>query len=332
MNGNKGFFLNDEQKLHINLSSLTWSIIGQDLFHFGGDFRLSTLLNLIIRNFHQSAQASIGRRLHEYEKKLRALADTMSKDLDTYIQSLLDFERNRLQSRIQPDKGASTKLRLTNENAKLMSESIEAHHYDYNPSAYVKAILEEYARQSLIERESVIKKDVIDAIELALEAHRKLKITIAKSSFVVIPYAIKASKENAFRYLISLDEKGSIFTNRISRIKAVSYLHRRRITNDERETIEEHLIRSGPQFVGDEIEEIKVKLTPMGVKSYRLSFYNKPQYIRVDPDNTFVFHCTRKQILAYFFRFGHNAKIIEPIDLQSRFKELYELAYSAYQT
>ncbi len=329
MDNINGFYMNDEQRLHLNLSDKSWSIIDHDLMYFEERYKLSTFLNLVITHYALSSDASIDARLESYRAELRSVIGHTSAHEDA-IKALTKKELLRLKDAIRHVKGSAFKLRLNNDNAKFLCSSPDAVHYDGDVSLYVKNIIEEYCEKPIVVREILIRKDIADTVSLCIDAGRKCRVTTRSTTLVTTPYAIVSSKEDTFNYLVGLGDDGAITTNRISRIDDVRPYGRRILSQAEKKRIDKSINDSGPQFVRDDSEEFKVRLTRNGIRQYKMIYYNKPHHVRVEENNTYVFVCSRRQFTTFFFRFGADALVLEPESVKEQFEKRYKKAFDAY--
>jgi hypothetical protein len=330
MDDTRGFYLNDEQRIHLNLSDKSWSVIDHDLMYFQERFKLTTFLNLVIAHSARDAEASIQVRLETYRDDLRSVIGN-SASYEKAVDALLDKEQRRLKNGIRKTKGTAFKLRLNNENAVFLTSSPEKIHYDGDVSSYVKNIIEEYSEKPIVHRERIICKDIVDTVSLCVDAGRKCLLESGSTTLVTTPYAIVSSKEDTFNYLVGLADDGSITTNRVSRINRIKPYGRRVLSQAEKKSIDKSINAAGPQFVRDGSEEFKVKMTKNGVRQYRMIYYNKPQHIRIEHGDTYVFSCSRRQFTTFFFRFGADAVVLEPESIRKQFESKYKKAFDVYK-
>ena len=91
--------------------------------------------------------------------------------------------------------------------------------------------------------------------------------------------------------------------------------------------------KHGVQYLSDNRSAgtIKVRFTPEGEKMYYQMLHLRPLYTANPEPLVYEFSCTRFQAETYFFRFGHNVKILEPKDLADKFMRRYQSAAKQYQ-
>lgn len=117
----------------INISDLAWDIIDADLEEFFSNetkSTYSTILNIIFKNFYDSANASVCLMLKEYKQKLQKELNGI--DNSVVIDRLVDIEKNRLVKIISDNKNPSKdndrkkrKIRIDYSCTKLLAESTE---------------------------------------------------------------------------------------------------------------------------------------------------------------------------------------------------------------
>ena len=49
-----------------------------------------------------------------------------------------------------------------------------------------------------------------------------------------------------------------------------------------------------------------------------------------DDSDIFVFHCSEKQALYFFFSYANDVEILEPLSLRQRFIDMYRRGYAQY--
>ena len=85
-------------------------------------------------------------------------------------------------------------------------------------------------------------------------------------------------------------------------------------------------------YLTDEIIDVKVEFTDRGLENFKRFMYQRPNDYKVDENNHFLysFRTTKNQAINYFFKFGWDAKILEPDYLFLEFKKRYERAAKVY--
>lgn len=120
---------------------------------------------------------------------------------------------------------------------------------------------------------------------------------------------------------------------RLSSIKKLSSLKCSGfISADDRRKIAETIQKNGVQYLPEQGagQTILVRLTPSGERKYQQILHLRPQYARKE-GAVYTFTCTQRQVENYFFKFGHDARILAPQELADKFKRMYESAAEQYE-
>ena len=291
-----------------------------------------------------------------------------TKTINILINKQLEKEKETIMDKIKKYGKSSNQpiIRINNSNKKIFKDSVEDIYYEGSIARYIKAIFEEYALKPVYEREkiffydtyeyidSMIKHnaqatiDCRECLEIKLASKHQNETKINQRTYYVSPYKILPNKTNTYNYLIGYSlEKGSnkskkesvIASFRISNIKEIDksstkYSDRPGYISKEKEKeIEQSITKRGVDFLAGEVEEIKVQFSPKGIDYLKRHIYMRPNNYKISEDNNriYIFSCTRMQAIAYFFKFGWDAQIIEPIDLRDDFIYRYESALKSYQ-
>ena len=207
----------------------------------------------------------------------------------------------------------------------------------------MKALIEEYARKPYYEREAIFCKKTILKIREALGFGRIMKITTQRRHIQYVkPYAIEADSEQFYHYLagfIGSDPNGPwrVGSVRLSSISDCEILHTPSdITAQQRAELDLAIREKGIQFLSDlnpqELPaKIVVKFTEEGQKMYHRMLHLRPMFSAIQEDRIYEFMITRRQAENYFFKFGHQVKILEPQELADKFSRRYESAARQYR-
>ena len=99
--------------------------------------------------------------------------------------------------------------------------------------------------------------------------------------------------------------------------------------------LQNEITTKGIEFLIDHTEKIQVQLSKQGLQMYHNIIHLRPTATGSytdEYDNTVLsFECTASQIMYYFFQFGKEATILEPIFLAEDFENRYKQAYLNYQ-
>lgn len=347
---------NFEQKQHINLSEEANEILEQTRCDFGEN--LTGFFNHVFAKYYAYADASIGQALRKRKQQLvQAVGCEKEK---AHLEALLPIFHKQWEDELKKKaksypKKIARKIRLQNENyARLYpTEGKEIYYleeelkyYNNRPSEYFKAVLEEFARKSPLEREKIFFRDDINKLEKCIQEKRLIKVETSAGTFKVRPYKILCDKEQQFHYLTGYSQKiGEKEWNCAS--FRISRMHGRfkpmlsesgRINKTEEEQIKNRIHSSGVQFLIAEPKEIIIALTKQGEENYKKQIHLRPRAEKISDEldeitggHRYTFYCTEAQARFYFFKFGKDAKVISPPKLQQRFREDYEAAQAIYQ-
>ena len=354
-----------DKKQHLNLSDSAWLVVEQDIKNFylnEKDESMSGFLNIILKNFYETADASISLRCQNKKEELDMIFSSkefekfdkqmklqfVTKTLNTYR----DYLKNKAYSY---SKGSGSKFRINVHNVKLLKDEIhEEDYYDNSIGLYLKALYEEYCEKPNYEREQIFFKDKIDEISLALNESKKIKISTKekydpknkryyKREFLVSPYKIVQDDTKSFNYLVGFSEEISnnsdskektISSFRISHIDKVRKMSSMKsfISKENVEKIENELITKKPQFMAGDVIDVKIRFTEKGIESLNRQLYMRPQfYEKVSgEDNIYIFKCTEVQAMNYFFKFARDVEVLEPESLRIKFIKRYSSSLRNY--
>lgn len=353
--------INAEQRVSLTLSPETETVLKYDMAAFG-EKTFAGIINSVFKNFRHDAQASIASVISKKKIEIDDLLRSMRAALDPTKRERAEKDLSRAvkeyarktAEKYRDLKGTTIKIRLNNSNVDYLTNDPRCREDRYygSISEYIRAVLEEYAQKSHLEREEIFFKDTLDEISKALYTEAKdreycLSATIGDNHRIaVVPYCVVSDPLCTYRYLISLDISGGIdgdgehrrLSHRISRLRDVKIspltegLSRaaKKILKDAKGWKAEIAVR-GAQFMSYEPMEIKVQLTKTGERMYRELLHLKPEYMAKTEEGVYTFRCTPNQIEFFFFKFGAHAKILEPLSLAKQFAAHYRAAAKAYE-
>ena len=341
-------FTRDKQ--HINLSECAIGIMESDMNSFN-ETKVSAFLNRIFENYYETADASISIRLEDEKEKLHSLLDNSfdKPTVQKVISLLTENKKDELLTTTSTyKKGVGFKFRIRNDNFDYL-EGPDCKENNYYPrlGEYYKAVIEEYSLKPYFERERIYYKSYSDIIEAAIKYGYQLKITLrTKNAFMISPYALMTDSSKNYNYLVGYGkcisgeniEDKKPFSFRLTNITSIKtyktlnscFRKEDKINLSKKKEIEAILSQRGVQFVFSDTSDIKIKLTPTGKKMYHSQKHLRPDFTRIIDDDIYVFNCTANQIEFYFFKFGKNAKIIEPAELSQKFEQMYKDAAETY--
>ena len=361
-----GFFINEityELKQHLNLSEKAWDTIYGDMRNFYGEEEkqsFSGFLNRIFYNYYQEAEGSIGIRCNQLKEELICLSEqnrrafSDSRATEKMISVIISKYENELYSKaVSYPKGLGKKFRVNRQNLEILKDSDSSDYYDDSIGTYMKAVFEEYVTLSSADREGVFFKDTIESCNYAISQRKKIKISLQQRispkdgttyarRFYVAPYKVVSDKMNMFNYLIGISEEilsdGSlgekrISSFRISRIDKISVMNSMSgfLSQQKIDEINKELQKKPAQYMAGDLIDIEVVFTKKGLESFERHIYLRPtDYKRIDT-YSYIFTCTELQAIHYFFKFGKDAVIKSPVELNDKFRNYYKEALCAYE-
>ena len=333
-------------KQHINLSTMAYEIIQNDMRSFMENPSKSGFLNRIIEEYKDYADASISTAIARKHGTLKQLLKGIpsSTEKEKIIRKLLKQYEEELQKQASSyPKGVYVKFRLNKKNFSMLFEEkcSEDHYYD-SQGKYIKAIVEEYAQKSPLERERIFFGERLSFIQSCIDGGLLLKVKTRKNwMYEVKPYAIRVDGSGLYHYLVGIttspaDPTGipKISSFRISFLKDVvsrpkSY-RSGKVTQAEIVQIEKELQQKGVQFLLEDADDIVVRLDEQGRKMFATQLHLRPIPVSIEENGLYHFFCTQSQITYYFFKFGVHAEIISPNKLRRQFAQQYIEAAKLY--
>ena len=246
-----------------------------------------------------------------------------------------DDEFNLNEDLLTLDADNSRSIRLQEKVIDTLSEVDISRYLQSTPKPsvpkYVRCLLESFARLPFIEREKLLLKSIIDQIEKSLQSKKNLRIKYRGESLVVTPISIAPAKEGAFQYLIGSDDSAKILSIRLSRIESIKSVGKSNfIPSTIKKQIEADLAEFGPTFITEPKVEIKVRFTLKGLNSYKYSVIHRPVHTSTQGDDIYIFNCSEKQAMYFFFRFAGDIEILEPLSLRNKIRDLYQAGLNKY--
>jgi hypothetical protein len=333
-----------DYKQHLNLSIEASNVVENDMSAFDVKSR-STFLNRIFTNFYEDAEASISIRCEQEKERLLRVLDSLPESMQSKALNLLtkDFQTVLQQKVAYYPKSSGFKFRINQRNFRYLTEdtSYPEEKFYERMGQYFKAVIEEYACKPYRDREKIYFSEIFGTIEMAIGLERQISMVLSQgATHCISPYKIESDPLSMYHYLIGkklqLNETEhrlpGYFSYRITNIKEIKLLKSKRghLTKDEKHWIDNELLRKGVQFMSSETSKICVRFTSAGLVKYRRLLHLRPPYSEVLDENTYVFHCTETQAEFYFFKFGEDAQIVEPVSLAQKFERMYINAANCY--
>lgn len=337
-----------EARQHLSLSDAAWAVLQDDRQDFGGGRSWAGILNYVFAEYRDKADASISvaveRRRAQYEEKLVGVAAPAVRK--AVLEALLaDYTEELIKKAAKngatpPDK-ESFKFRLDRDNYAFREQwldSPDAQYYGGRFSRYLRAVLEEYAAKTVYQREAIYFDPQMRLIQAAAANGELLRIRMKTgSSFEVRPYGVLGDRQETYHYLVGLSRPDGTrgpekeFNFRLSNIVKLEVSFRRsgRLTEKERTDIESSIRGKGVQFLVQQRETIRIRLTEKGRQDYGRQLHLRPATVkRTAVDDglyhwEYMFNCTPFQAQAYFLKFCGEAKVVEPQSLRDTFAQEY---------
>lgn len=337
-----------EARQHLSLSDAAWAVLQDDRQDFGGGRSWAGILNYVFAEYRDKADASISvaveRRRAQYEEKLVGVAAPAVRK--AVLEALLaDYTEELIKKAAQngatpPDK-ESFKFRLDRDNYAFREQwldSPDAQYYGGRFSRYLRAVLEEYAAKTVYQREAIYFDPQMRLIQASAANGELLRIRLKKGSeFEVRPYGVLGDRQETYHYLVGLSrpdgtrEPEKEYNFRLSNIVKLEVSFRRsgRLTEKERTDIESSIRGKGVQFLVQQRETIRIRLTEDGRQNYGRQLHLRPAAReRAEVDDglyrwEYTFYCTEFQAKAYFLKFCGEAKVVEPQSLRDTLAQEY---------
>lgn len=234
------------------------------------------------------------------------------------------------------------KFRLDRDNYAFREQWLDspdaARYYGNRFSRYLRAVLEEYAAKTVYQREAIYFDPQMRLIRAAAANGELLRIRMKTgSSFEVRPYGVLGDRQETYHYLVGLSRPDGTrgpekeFNFRLSKIIKLDVSFRRsgRLTEKERTDIESSIRGKGVQFLAQQRETIRIRLTEEGRRDYGSQMHLRPPaQTRTAVDDgayrwEYTFFCTEFQARAYFLKFCGEAKVVEPQSLRDTLAQEY---------
>lgn len=199
-------------------------------------------------------------------------------------------------------------------------------------SNYFRNIFNKYAKLPQDERERIIFKDELKAVESAIHNKKIIKLTINNSSFEFLPYEVVRTNDELYNYVVGAIKTESRFhCLSIHLYKCVNMIKTKNKFEFTKEEIN-HLNESltfGPREIERRTVLTKVKLTKNGIKKFKKMYLNRPIPLEIN-DDIYTFNCSHQNLFIYFSRFGVDATILEPLNLRNEMIAFHRKAYNKY--
>lgn len=343
-----------EQRQHINISQYAYDVIRNDSINFLGKLNISGFINTIVENTMTDSFDDYSLMEEDRIKdELKAIGIKLSVDEEKTLKKIAEAHSYAtILSHEKYHKDITLKIRLNQKIYKsFYPKKTEwfGKGYGLSQGAYIKILIEEYAKKTYYNRESIFfqkRIEELNSIIFAEESQKRiLAITMKDGSrFFCKLYRLSEEYETRYHYLIGLfaNEGTSdykISSIRLSRIDEIKVRGRSlgsgSLSNNEIKRINKRIKDSSIPYLRGEPMQFKIKLTDLGMLLYDYIYSQRPLYkepIKPNPDGTYTLkvEATERQIKNYFFAFGKEALIESPDETKKWMIEQHTNATDAY--
>ena len=299
-----------------------------------------------------SISDAVSRRRDQLEKALGGSVPAAARDM--VLDRLMEVYAGELAEKAVSRGAAaqlqeSFKFRLDRDNYAFREQWLDsadaAQYYGGRFSRYLRAVLEEYAAKTVYRREEIYFSRQLRLIRDSAANGELLCIQLKSGSrFDVRPYGVFPDRQETYHYLVGIScldglrasERVSSF--RLSNLEKIRVSSKRsgRLTGRERTDIENSIRGKGIQFLVQQEETIRIRLTEQGWQDYQRQMHLRPAAVRKEAicDGAYyweyTFSCTEFQAEVYFLKFCGDAKVMAPQSLRKKFADRYLSGWNAY--
>ncbi len=346
-----------EARQHLSLSDAAWAVLQDDRRDFGGGRSWAGILNYVFAMYRDKADASVSvavsRRREQLEEQLGGVVSPAARD--AVLGRLMEAYAGELAEKAMSNGAVAQqkevfKFRLDRDNYAFREQwldSPDAQYYGGRFSRYLRAVLQEYAAKTVYQREEVYFAEQLRLIQTSAANGELLRIRLKDGrEFEVRPYGALSDRQETYHYLVGIacspNDRAAerIACFRLYNLVVLKPSKKRsgRLTKEERNAIEDRIRAVGVQFLLQQQETIRIRLTEKGRQNYGRQLHLRPAAReRVEVDDglyhwEYTFYCTEFQAKAYFLKFCGDAKVVAPQSLRKQFADEYRSGLNAYQT
>ena len=325
-----------EEKIKISIPSFTKDILLKDCANFSfykdeNTINKNLFINTLIVNYYE--------KFSNDEKEFHdELASVLIDNMPTYKEEVLEGIIKVLSKRNKIDNKENKTVSLSFKPTKISSKTIEYINNilitNESISSYYRRLLTSYVHKPMNERELIIFNDIYKTLLDSI--NKKQKVCIFLNNKVIYKdvsvYAIEASKDELFNYVLFVDSKNTNHTIRINKIRNVTLSLKKSEISEDSKALFDKQIRVGVQYptIKGENETIIIKLTNEGKSLFKKLYLYRPVPIKIEGD-LYYFDCSYQQANQYFRRFGKNAIVIAPAKLGISIKQYFKSANKEYR-
>ena len=323
------------EKIKINLDKLTLAKLYEDMISFNfykSDMKINKngFLNILIKNYFPLYDKEASQKINKYSKivtnhlGINYRSNEIINDL-IKADNMFAFSKKEILD-------AHISFKPSNSNFKIIQTILSKYLPLQSLASFFRSLIEHYLSLPQYKREQIIFNETYSLIKESIEANRKILIHINKEVKEVIPYKIVTNKEEIYNYLVCIIESPNHLQIHSFHLYKIDYVHlipEKYIINEDYIQKLEKVASTYPQFPHTEQQLAKIQLTSEGIKLFKTKYLNRPTPYKIE-NNIYYFDCAHIQLLIYFFSFGKEAKILEPNNLKTAFKNKYLEAYNNY--
>ena len=273
---------------------------------------------------------------YQRDKDVYALEDTVTE--------AFDIPRKR--------GGGDYRFRFNRELTDLICSFDFSREENFNKRVLAETLLQSYCSLPYAEREKIFFYDSYLTIQACISEHTMLDVRVRTvpgeiRSFSYKPCVMQTDDHSLLCYLagysrdIGTKSKYSIYSVRLQRIvSAINTKQSFSLNDTQQEKIRRRIEEFGIAYINWECgEQIRVALTEYGYQMYlKILLHQRP--LTSAPVETkegsypyiLTFNCSQYQIMNYFFPFGAEAEILEPLELREEFAEKFRNAVEVYKS
>lgn len=222
--------------------------------------------------------------------------------------------------------------------------------YFYDWFSEVEDAISSYSVLALTLRKKQPKSNITESVGNSKDDENEENVVVR-----MIPFYIKPDTLATYNYVVGLrierddDLSGDIDVEKAATSHRISNLERcpvqlrsgfdstliKQIKAAKHDDLLEIEKKRTVQFMQSQTESIRIKLTKRGIGKYNQMLHLRPHYTersnaQEDGSRVYTFDCTDAQAEFYFFKFGADAKILEPEKLAEKFRDMHQKAAELY--
>lgn len=325
-----------KEKTKISIPKTTYEILIKDCENFGfyktdGELNKNLFLNTLIINYYEVFSAD-EEKLHDELQK--AIKDITPKKKDELYEKLIKIIAKRDNQKHIDDNSIIISFKPTKHTEDIINYIESVLIKNEAISSYYRRLFNSYIHHPLNEREKIIFKKNYNLLLKSIAKDTQVYISLSNNEIIKAAsiYSIASSKDELFNYVLLERDNNVSQTLRLSKIKSVALLSKKRELSQEVISCFDKQIKYGVQYPINAYEQemILVKLTKHGQKLFKRIYLYRPIYDFVE-NNIYYFSCSYDQVLQYFQRFGRHAIILSPKSLAIEMRDYYHTSYETYR-